>query len=67
VEDIMRPRISALAALMLCASVSSLSGAQAPKKKETQAELQKEAKMTMKDARALAEKTAKAQQALAPG
>lgn len=53
----MRTRILLLAALLLCASQPARVGAQAPKKNETQAELQKQARMTMKDARALAEKT----------
>ena len=53
----MRNRSLMLAVLALCAAASTTSGAQAAKKKETQAELQKEAKMTMKDARVMAEKT----------
>ena len=50
-------RFMPLAAVILSAATVGAQAAKAPKKVETQAALQKEAKMTMADARALAQKT----------
>ncbi len=53
-------RITRFATIAFLAVAASTAGAQGPgkhKKVETQAELQKEAKMTMADARALAQRT----------